>query len=56
MGVAAIFGPQSKASSSHVQSMCDAMEIPHVSASMEPYAERLKAINMHPHVKTLSMV
>ena len=29
-GVAAIFGPQSGQTSAHVQSICDAMEVPHV--------------------------
>ena len=29
-GVAALFGPQSGTTSSHVQSICDAMEIPHI--------------------------
>lgn len=56
VGVAAIFGPQNIESSNHVQSMCDAMEIPHVSTTMEINSERLKAINMYPHVTTLSMV
>ena len=56
MGVAAIFGPQTKGSAGHVQSMCDAMEIPHISTIMELDQDRLKGINMHPHVRTYAMV
>ena len=35
-GVAAIFGPQSEASSDHVQSMCQAMKIPYIQTRWGP--------------------
>lgn len=35
-GVAAIFGPQSEASSDHVQSMCQTMKIPYIQTRWGP--------------------
>ena len=29
-GVSGLFGPQSGATAAHIQSMCDALELPHV--------------------------
>ncbi|XP_071747530.1 glutamate receptor ionotropic, kainate 2 isoform X1 [Lepeophtheirus salmonis] len=54
-GVAALFGPQSGTTSSHVQSICDAMEIPHIETRWD---YRLKndaySVNLYPHPKTIS--
>ncbi|XP_076751091.1 glutamate receptor ionotropic, kainate 2 isoform X2 [Xylocopa sonorina] len=55
-GVAAIFGPQNKFTSEHVQSMCDTMEIPHIYGKWEPMQARGKGINLYPHAETLSTI
>ena len=54
-GVAAIFGPMSTLSSAHVQSICDALEIPHIETkwtTRENYDSY--SINLFPDYRTLS--
>ncbi|XP_064612115.1 glutamate receptor ionotropic, kainate 2-like isoform X2 [Liolophura sinensis] len=54
-GVAAIFGPMSSLSAAHVQSVCDAMEIPHVQTRWDPNDIRdYYSMNLYPHYTTLS--
>ncbi|CAL8109948.1 unnamed protein product [Orchesella dallaii] len=54
-GIAAIFGPQSPEAASHVQSICDAFEIPHIETKWD-YKIRKEnyLINLYPHPMTLS--
>ncbi|KAI4498716.1 hypothetical protein M0802_006183 [Mischocyttarus mexicanus] len=54
-GVAAIFGPQDKAMAEHVQSICDTMEMPHITVRWDPEETRGKTVNFYPHANTLSM-
>lgn len=56
-GIAAIFGPQSPEAASHVQSVCDAFEIPHIETKWD-YKIRKEnyLINLYPHPMTLSRV
>lgn len=56
-GIAAIFGPQSPEAASHVQSICDAFEIPHIETKWD-YKIRKEnyLINLYPHPLTLSRV
>ncbi|XP_037079302.1 LOW QUALITY PROTEIN: glutamate receptor ionotropic, kainate 2-like [Pollicipes pollicipes] len=54
-GVAAVFGPQTASTSWHVQSICDAMEVPHVESRWDFRPRRADfSINIHPHPSTLS--
>ncbi|GBM97355.1 Glutamate receptor ionotropic, kainate 1 [Araneus ventricosus] len=48
-GVNAIFGPQDSLLGSHVQSLCDALDIPHIESrvDMEPEMKEF-SINLHP--------
>lgn len=48
-GVNAIFGPQDPLLGSHVQSLCDALDIPHIESrvDMEPEMKEF-SINLHP--------
>ncbi|XP_055710638.1 glutamate receptor ionotropic, kainate 2-like isoform X2 [Phlebotomus papatasi] len=56
-GVAAIIGPQSPASAVHVQSICDAKEMPHIETRWEPISNTgLPSLNIHPHAQTMSRV
>ncbi|GAB0095910.1 Ionotropic glutamate receptor [Sergentomyia squamirostris] len=55
-GVAAIIGPQSPTSAVHVQSICDAKEMPHIETRFEPLATGLPSLNIHPHAQTQSRV
>ncbi|GAB6022610.1 hypothetical protein CHUAL_006707 [Chamberlinius hualienensis] len=50
-GVAAIFGPQSSESATHVQSICDALEVPHIESRWD---FRSHGVNLYPHPPTLS--
>ncbi|XP_029035815.1 glutamate receptor ionotropic, kainate 2-like isoform X2 [Osmia bicornis bicornis] len=54
--VAAIFGPQNKFTSEHVQSICDTVEMPHIYGRWEASQARGKGINLFPHAETLSIV
>ncbi|XP_068238713.1 glutamate receptor ionotropic, kainate 2-like isoform X2 [Palaemon carinicauda] len=54
-GVAAIFGPQSGQTSSHVQSICDALEIPHIETRWDYRLRRDDySVNLYPHPSSLS--
>ena len=56
-GVAAIFGPQSPHTASHVQSICDTMEIPHLETRWDYRLRRESClVNLYPHPTTLSKV
>ena len=55
MGVAAIFGPQSSSTSSHVQSICDALEVPHIQTRWDfRIFQDVYSINLYPHSPSLS--
>ncbi|KAJ8315099.1 hypothetical protein KUTeg_007249 [Tegillarca granosa] len=55
-GVAAIFGPVSRVSASHVQSICNSLNIPHVQAHWDPRENfnNLFSINLYPNYLKLS--
>ncbi|XP_018331081.1 glutamate receptor ionotropic, kainate 2 isoform X2 [Agrilus planipennis] len=54
-GVAAIFGPQSPQTASHVQSICDTMEIPHLETRWDYRLRRESClVNLYPHPTMLS--
>ncbi|XP_068207358.1 glutamate receptor ionotropic, kainate 1-like [Palaemon carinicauda] len=54
-GVAAIFGPQSSQTSAHVQSICDALEIPHIENRWDFRLTRdAYSVNLYPHPSTLA--
>lgn len=55
-GVAGIFGPQDKSIAEHVQSICDTIEMPHISVRWDPQETRGKTVNLYPHANTLSLV
>ncbi|MPC92051.1 Glutamate receptor ionotropic, kainate 1 [Portunus trituberculatus] len=56
-GVAAIFGPQSGQTSAHVQSICDALEVPHIENRWDFRLTRdAYSVNLYPHPSTLSQV
>ncbi|XP_014608313.1 PREDICTED: glutamate receptor ionotropic, kainate 2-like [Polistes canadensis] len=54
-GVAGIFGPQDKAMAEHVQSICDTIEMPHITVRWDPQETRGKTVNFYPHANTLSL-
>ncbi|XP_042864659.1 glutamate receptor ionotropic, kainate 2-like isoform X4 [Penaeus japonicus] len=54
-GVAAIFGPQSGQTSAHVQSICDALEVPHIENRWDFRLTRDEySVNLYPHPSTLA--
>ncbi|XP_071115475.1 glutamate receptor ionotropic, kainate 2-like isoform X1 [Haliotis cracherodii] len=54
-GIVGIFGPVSSLSSAHVQSMCNAFEIPHLQWHWDPRDTRdYYSISLFPHYLTLS--
>ncbi|CAB3367343.1 Hypothetical predicted protein [Cloeon dipterum] len=54
-GVAAIFGPQSPQTASHVQSICDTMEIPHLETRWDFRLRRESClVNLYPHPRAIS--
>ena len=56
-GLAAVLGPSSPSTSSHMQSICDALEIPHVNTGCQSRLRRTHyAINLHPHPSALGQV
>lgn len=56
-GVAAIFGPQSGQTASHVQSICDTMEVPHLETRWDFRIRRESClVNLYPHPSALSKV
>jgi hypothetical protein len=56
-GVVAIFGPESGTTSSHVQSICDAMEIPHIETRWDYLTNKDDySINLYPSPRQISKV
>jgi hypothetical protein len=56
-GLAALFGPSSSITSSHVQSICDTLEIPHVESRWDYRLVREDhSINLYPHPQALGQV
>lgn len=54
-GLAGIFGPDSSETALHVQSICDAKEIPHIETRWDPYQKhKLRSLNIYPHPNSLS--
>lgn len=54
-GVVAIFGPLSRITSMHVQSICDALEIPHVKTQWDFQLQRDDlSINLYPRPSVLA--
>lgn len=54
--VVALFGPQDRASSGHVNSICDTMDVPNIVARWDSDLVRMNAINLYPHAESLSLV
>uniref|UniRef100_A0A1B6GVG8 Ionotropic glutamate receptor C-terminal domain-containing protein n=1 Tax=Cuerna arida TaxID=1464854 RepID=A0A1B6GVG8_9HEMI len=55
--VAGVFGPQSEDTSDHVQSICDAMEIPHVQTRWNSRQRRGSClVNLFPHPSTIAKI
>ena len=57
-GVAAIFGPMSRVSAAHVQSICNHMEVPHIQSKIDHMDGRKEgfyshSINLSPDQQTL---
>ncbi|KAK9498543.1 hypothetical protein O3M35_003152 [Rhynocoris fuscipes] len=54
-GVAGIIGPKSQETSHHVQSLCDTMEIPHITTRFDANQRRSSClINLYPHPSAIS--
>ncbi|XP_045623949.1 glutamate receptor ionotropic, kainate 2 isoform X4 [Procambarus clarkii] len=54
-GVAAIFGPNSENTANHVQSICDAMEVPHIETRWDYKLTRdAYSLNLYPYPPSLS--
>lgn len=51
-GIAAVFGPKSPQTAMHVQSICDAKEMPHIETRSDVYTQQ-PTINLHPHPLTI---
>jgi ionotropic kainate glutamate receptor 2 len=49
-GVQAVFGPSDPVLGSHIHSICDALDMPHIEArlDLDPGARRELSINLHP--------
>lgn len=47
-GIAALFGPKSPQTALHVQSICDAKEMPYIDIRPDVYSQQ-PTINLHPH-------
>ena len=59
IGVAALFGPSSETTSHYVQSMSEAIRIPHVDYETRSQSNSWPselAVNVHPHFASLSRV
>ncbi|CAG0916801.1 unnamed protein product [Notodromas monacha] len=53
-GIAAVFGPNSRTSATHVQNMCDGLGIPHVETRWDHRSSREElSVNLHPHPEVL---
>uniref|UniRef100_A0A4D5RB87 Glutamate receptor 1 n=1 Tax=Scolopendra viridis TaxID=118503 RepID=A0A4D5RB87_SCOVI len=56
-GVVAIFGPQSETTASHVQSMCDVFEIPHIETRWDyRFIREEYSVNVHPYPPALASI
>ncbi|XP_070167334.1 glutamate receptor ionotropic, kainate 2-like isoform X4 [Polyergus mexicanus] len=58
-GIVGIFGPQEKLTAEYVQSICDILEVPHISVrqdSSESTQSRGLSLNLYPHVSSLSRI
>jgi ionotropic glutamate receptor len=56
-GVAGLFGPQSGPTASHIQSICDTLEIPHIETRWVYSMEREDySVNLYPHPQALGQV
>jgi ionotropic glutamate receptor len=56
-GMAGLFGPQSGVTSSHVQSICDTLEIPHIETRWDYRMKRDDySVNLYPHPRALGQV
>eukprot|EP00095_Tigriopus_kingsejongensis_P005732 maker-scaffold28_size608977-snap-gene-0.9 protein:Tk05732 transcript:maker-scaffold28_size608977-snap-gene-0.9-mRNA-1 annotation:"glutamate receptor kainate 2-like isoform x4" len=54
MGISGVFGPQSSVTASHVQSICDALEVPHIETRWDYRLVREDySVNLHPHPQAL---
>ena len=55
--MAGLFGPQSSSTSSHVQSICDTLEIPHIETRWDYRMKREDySVNLYPHPHALGQV
>ena len=55
--MAGLFGPQSSSTSSHVQSICDTLEIPHIETRWDYRMKREDySVNLYPHPLALGQV
>ncbi len=56
-GIAGLFGPQSGVTASHIQSICDSLELPHVETRWDYSMEREDySVNLYPHPQALGQV
>ena len=56
-GMAGLFGPQSSVTSSHIQSICDTLEIPHIETRWDYRMKRDDySVNLYPHPHALGQV
>lgn len=56
-GVGVILGPQSPTTASHVQSVCEVLNVPHIETKWDFRSSQGNfLINLYPHPSTLSMV
>lgn len=55
-GVVAMFGPAEKNAATHVQSICDSLDMPHIVAHPDIEPLRMRSINLHPNIESLSNV
>ena len=56
-GVAGLFGPQSSVTSSHIQSICDTLEVPHIETRWDYRLDREEySLNLYPHPQTVGQV
>nr|XP_021002109.2 glutamate receptor ionotropic, kainate 2 isoform X2 [Parasteatoda tepidariorum] len=54
-GIAGIFGPQTALAASHVQSISDALEVPHIEIRWDYKLQRDDlSVNLHPHASALN--
>lgn len=56
-GIAGVFGPRSESTANHIESICDAMEIPHIETRWDYKLNRdAFSINLYPHPFSLGQV